>query len=100
MSSIEVISSGVEENTPLYNILMTKTLVPGQTPSYEICKDLYLYHPLGKKIIDAPISRAMNKRREIVVLEQPDFVVRRFDEKWDELQADYYIADCYRLSRI
>ena len=67
MSSIEVISSGVEENTPLYNILMTKTLVPGQTPSYEICKDLYLYHPLGKKIIDAPTSRAMNKRREIVV---------------------------------
>ena len=100
MSSIEIIGGGVPENTPLYNILMTNSLVPGEQPSYMVCKDLYLYHPLGKKIIDAPISRAMNKRREIVVLEQPDFVARRFNERWDALQSDYYIADCYRLSRI
>lgn len=93
-------SSGIDQGSPLYDIMMCQNIVPGEQPSYMVCKEIYLSHPLGKKIIDSPIARAMNKRREIVVLEQPDAVVQRFNEVWDDLQADYYVADCYRLSRI
>lgn len=93
-------TSGIDQGSPLYDIMMAQSIVPGEQPSYMVAKEIYVSHPLGKKIIDSPIARAMNKRREIVVLEQPDSVAQRFNEVWDELQADYYVADCYRLSRI
>jgi len=100
MSQINVIGSGLDETSPFYQILMTNSLTPGDEPSYQICKLLYLFHPLGKKVIDSPISRAMYRRREIIVKEAPESVIRRYEDVWDELQCDYYIADCYRLSRI
>ena len=66
------------QGSPLYQILMTQNLVPGEQPSYEVCKLLYVAHPLGKKIVDAPINKAMTKRREIVVTEQlTEKVVKR-----------------------
>lgn len=98
--STAVISDGFTNGSPLYNILNAQAIVPGEEPSYQICKDLYLYHPLGKKIIDAPINKAMAKRREIVVTEDmPEYVIKRFQEVWDELQIDHYVADNYRLAR-
>ena len=99
MAVVEL-TGGLDNGSPLYNIMLAQNIVPGEQPSYMVCKEIYTSHPLGKKIIDAPIARAMNKRREIVVLEQPDAVVERFNHVWDDLQADYYVADCYRLSRI
>ena len=99
MAVVEL-NGSLSEGSPLYNIMMCQSIVPGEQPSYMVCKELYTAHPLGKKIIDAPVARAMNKRREIVVLEAPDAVVEQFNNTWDRLQADYYIADCYRLSRI
>lgn len=80
---------------------MTQELVPGSQPSYEVCKDLYLYHPLGKKIVDAPVSKAMNKRRDILVTDDiSEQVAKRFNEVWDDMEIDTYIANCHRLSRI
>ena len=87
--------------SPLYQILMTQNLVPGEQPSYEVCKLLYIAHPLGKKIVDSPIAKAMSKRREIVVTDQlTEKVVTRFNEVWSEMLIDDYIANCARLARI
>lgn len=98
--AIVELTGGLSEGSPLYDIMMARDIIPGEQPGYMTCKTLYTSHPLAKKIIDAPVARAMNKRREIIVLEQPDAVVDRFNDIWDDLQADYYVADCYRLSRI
>ena len=70
-------SNGIEQGSPLYDIMMAQSIAPGEQPSYMVAKEIYISHPLGKKIIDAPISRAMNKRREIVVLEAPDAEIGR-----------------------
>jgi len=94
------VAGALNEGSPLYNIMMAQDIVPGEQPSYMVCKEIYTSHPLGKKIIDSPISRAMNKRREIIVLEAPDAVVDAFNHAWDRMHCDFYVADCYRLSRI
>lgn len=91
---------GMAEGSPLWQIMQASQIQPGSDPSYELCKLIYTNHPLGKRIVDSPIARAMYKPREIIVTEAPECVIERFKEVWDEVQADYYIADCERLSRI
>lgn len=101
MAEIDVYGGGaINENSPLLQILRASEISAGNTLSYELCKLIYLYHPLGKKTVDSPIARAMYKRREIVVKESPECVVERFNDVWEQVQADYYIADCERLARI
>lgn len=99
--STAYIAESFGQGSPLYQILMAQNLVPGESPSYEVCKLLYVAHPLGKKIVDAPISRAMVKRREIVVTEQlNEKVVKQFNDVWSTMLIDDVIANCARLSRI
>lgn len=102
MANVNVIGTGglVDQSNPLMRILLASEVEAGDTLSYQLCKDIYLYHPLGKKTVDSPIARAMYKRREIVVKESPDCVVEQFNRVWEDLQCDYYIADCERLARI
>lgn len=96
-----IISENLSESSPLYRILMAQELVPGSQPSYEICKDLYLFHPLGKKIVDAPVNKSMQKKRDILVTDDiSEEVVRRFNDVWSELKIDSYIANTHRLARI
>lgn len=42
-------------------------IVPGSAPSYELCKTIFAYHPLGAILATAPITRAMARGREINV---------------------------------
>lgn len=98
MSSITI--GGIQENSQLYNLMMASDIVPGQQPSYELCKLIYTLHPLGKKIVDAPIARSMARRREIVVLDAPECVIEKFNDVWDQLDIDVYIANVMRLARI
>lgn len=53
--------------TPLYDLLTHEAILPGSTPSYQICKVIFGYHPLGAILTDAPISRAMAKPRDIEI---------------------------------
>ena len=98
MSSIVV--GGMTQENPLYQFMIAQDIVPGAQPSYELCKLIYTNHPLGKKIVDAPISRSMARRREVVVLDAPECVIDRFNDVWDEINADLFIANTMRLARI
>jgi len=99
--STSFISDTFGDGSPLYQILNAQQLVPGEEPSYQVCKLLYVYHPLGKKIVDAPISKAMGKRRDIIITEDiSERLVKRYNEIWDSMAIDDYIANTYRLSRI
>jgi Protein of unknown function (DUF1073) len=46
---------------------MCEELVPGSVPSYELAKQIYAYHPLGAVLVDAPITRAQARLREIAI---------------------------------
>ena len=74
MSQITVSSSSL--GNAIQEILLCGDLQPGEEPSYQVCKLLYLYHPIGKKMVDAPIMMAQCQPRTINIQKGPEEKVR------------------------
>lgn len=93
--------TGSNLGTSLTQLLMSDEIVPGSDVSYELCKQIYLYHPLGKKMAEKPISIAMSQKRNISVPNSPEDIVKEaFDREWQAIGADKHIFNVMRTSRI
>jgi hypothetical protein len=87
--------------SPLQDIFDATEIVPGSAPSYALCKTIYSFHVLGKKMVDAPIAMAMSQAREISIPDGPeDRVKQAFLDEWSALSTDKHIANTFRLARI
>lgn len=85
----------------LTEFLMADEIVPGAEPSYQRCKNIYTFHPLGAKMTESPIKLAMNNPREIKIPNSPEDVVRdAFLAEWEKLGADKHIFNVMVQSRI
>jgi hypothetical protein len=85
----------------LDQLLTCAEIVPGDQPSYQICKTIYAYHPLGAKMVDAPITMAQAQQRQIAIPKGPEEVLKEaFLRQWEADKADYHISNLMRLSRI
>lgn len=85
----------------LTELLCADEIVPGDTPSYELCKIIYAYHTLGGKIAESPIAMAQSQDREISVPDSPGEMVRdEFVRVWKEMQTDEYIFNTATLARV
>jgi len=85
----------------LYSLLVAEDILPGDEPSYELCKLIYVAHPLGAKMIDGPIKMAMSQEREISIPGSPEERVRdAFRREWKKIGADGFISNTKRLSMI
>ena len=74
---------------------------PGSPAGYELCKLIYLYHPLGGKMVDRPIKLAMSESRTVRVPRGPEKRLREaFEREWEALKVDRIIANVARQSRI
>lgn len=99
MATINITSSAL--GTSLQQMLMSDEIVPGSDPSYQICKTIYAYHPLGKKMVDSPISMAQSQDRQITISNAPESRVREaFEKEWRKIHADEYIAQVAGIARI
>lgn len=97
----ETIIAGSKVNPSLMALLCAEDLAPGAEPSYQLCKTIYAYHPLGGKIVDSPIRIAMSQPRDIVISCGPEKLLRdAFRAKWNELGIDEKIAGLVRLGKI
>jgi hypothetical protein len=84
----------------LYDMLSAPDIIPGAPPSYQLCKNIYLFHPLGYKMTTTPVNMAQSQKREIAVANSPGTrVVDRFNEIWDEIGADAVINNVASLAR-
>lgn len=93
--------SGTPVGTQLQQILMGDDIQPGSDPSYQLCKTIYLYHPLGAKMVETPIKIAQSRPRQISIDGCPEQEVRdAFVVEWDALKADYYIRGASYQARI
>ena len=86
----------------LTKILDAEEIQPGTEVGYDLCKLLWMYHPLGGKLVEKPIDMAMCKPRQYNVDTDPDErVIRRFREVWermkinDKVKSFFYIKRCY-----
>jgi hypothetical protein len=98
-------------SSELLSILCAEDIVPGSVPSYQTCKTLYAYHPLGAKIVDTPIKLAQSQRRELSVSRGPDErLIEAFNKEWDQVggrnidgsdvSGDSIILNLMRVSRM
>lgn len=84
----------------LAQLLLADDIQPGDDPSYQLCKAIYSYHPLGKKLTDTPIALAQSEPREISVPVAPDRVREKFNQQWVDDGCDGHIFNLGSLSRI
>lgn len=100
LSTSEVLIGGGNLGSELVGMLMAGDIVPGAEPSYQLCKSIFLYHPLGQKMAESPVTMAQSQPRDITIQGAPDEVVQAFKSEWDRRGADLFIHDVKRLSRI
>ena len=102
MADIDVTGGyGSGITTPLMQILACDDIQPGSDPSYQLCKLIYLYHPLGGKMAESPVKMAQSRRRKISIPDSPEYIVKdAFDREWNRLKADELIAGAMTTARI
>lgn len=99
MASLSINGSAL--GSALQNLLMCDEIVPGSAPSYQICKEIYLYHPLGAKMAEAPIKMAQSQERIITIPKGPEErVVQAFKDEWNALGASDIILNTRAQSRV
>jgi hypothetical protein len=102
---MSLIRSSFLDATPLGNsleaIFLANDITPGDEVSYQICKQIFLWHPLGFKMVCGPLQLAMAEGRELNVPDSPgERVVEAFNEQWEEINADAYIFQTAAMSRV
>lgn len=101
MASFE--NTTIQIGSPVGNALMKilgGDIIPGTAPSYELCKEIYLFHPLGQKMAEAPVAMAQRQQRKITVPSAPDEVVKAFTDEWKALGANKTIRNGHTLKRV
>lgn len=88
----------------LMALLTAEDIQPGSAPSYELCKKIYAFHPLGAKMAEAPIEEAQSQERELSVPGAPeDELIQAFKEEWRSIGregADSIIRNHQALKRV
>jgi hypothetical protein len=68
---------------------------------YQTCKTIYLFHPLGGKMVDRPIKMAMNEPRTVHVAQSYSLEQRlrdAFEREWKAMGANQHIANAARIA--
>lgn len=99
MSELTVTGSSL--GTSLQRLLMSDQIEPGSEPSYQLCKETFIFHPLGRKMVEAPINVAMSQTREIAIQGLAgERAKKQFEDEWKALGVDKIIFNVKRQSRI
>lgn len=67
--------TGTDLDTPLAQLLTCEAIQPGSSAAYETCKVIYLFHPLGAKMVDTPIKMAQRQGRKVTIEDSPKTLV-------------------------
>jgi hypothetical protein len=93
--------SGSNLGNSLQTLLMADDLQAGDEPSYQLCKTIYVFHPLGLKMAEWPIRMAQSQEREVSVPKSPESRVKdAFNDAWKAFGADECIFQVASLARV
>lgn len=98
MATIQVSNNSL--GSTLQQLLEVDSIQPGSPPSYQICKTIYSFHPLGAKLVELPLKLAQSQRRDISIDTAPDMVRELFNEQWEKDNCDKHILNFCGLARI
>jgi|SRR5580765_2199636 len=101
MAQFEINTRCSELGNAFRNIMGAGDIEPGDQPSYQLCKEIYLFHPLGQKMAESPVKKAMAAGRNITVPGSPEErVVKAFNEEWEAIKAEEYIFQTACFARV
>lgn len=96
-----LVTGGSTLGNQLEAFLCCDEIVPGADSSYEICKTVYLFHPLGAKMAESPIKLAQSQAREITITWGAQEEIRdAFNEQWAKDDCDQHICSLATTARI
>lgn len=91
-------------SSTLMDMLLADAIVPGSPPSYQLCKKIFVEHPLGGKMAESPVKMAQSQEREITIADAPDDdLIEAFQREWKllgSIGADIIIRNLRTLSRV
>lgn len=97
----ELAISGSVLGTPLKDMLLADSIQPGSDTSYQLCKAIYTYHPLGAKMAEQPTKIAQSQGRELAIPLGPEDKLREaFQRQWVSDGHDRNILNVAALSRV
>lgn len=95
------ISVGNGLSSGLMDILLTDSIVPGASPSYEMCKTIYAYHPLGAKMAEKPVIMAQSQERQFSIANAPeDILIEQFKLTEVKLKVEQLVRNVATLARV
>jgi hypothetical protein len=101
MPSVPYSVVGTTPGNALQELLVAPDIIPGDVISYQTCKEIYLYHPLGARITEGPVSLALAQKRNIKVPDSPaEFCVSAFENEWKNIGGDFLVHNLLTVSRI
>lgn len=87
--------------TDLISMLSANSIQPGSEPSYQLCKTIFAYHPLGLVLAQAPCQMAQSQAREISIEGSPERELQEaFAKEWKSIKADKHIRHTATLARV
>lgn len=93
--------SGTSIGGGLMDILYSDDIKPGDSPSYNVCKTIYLYHPYGAKLAEGPCRLAQSQDREISIPNSPETALKEaFELEWKSLRCDFHILQADTIKSI
>ena len=93
--------SGTSIGSSLMDILYCDEIKPGDTPSYNLAKTIYLYHPFGAKLAEGPCKLAQSQKRIINIPGTPEeSLIEAFEREWKTLKCDFHILNADTIKSI
>jgi hypothetical protein len=93
--------NGSNAGSALMSMVNSDEIEPGSEPGYQLCKNIYLYHALGRKLAEVPVIIAQSQARIITVSDAPpNVVVKVFQDEYNKLNVDKVIFNVKRTSRV
>lgn len=85
----------------LMDLLAIDAIVPGSPPSYQVCKTIFVDHPLGGKMAESPVKLAQSQQREVSIPGSPEKELKEaFEKEWAAMKADQAIRNTATLARV
>jgi hypothetical protein len=99
MSNFATLSTSNLGNA-LQQLLVADDITVGDSPSYELCKLIYEFHPVGARMAESPVTTALINGRKIDVGDAPNLVTDAFKAESARLCAEAAVRKLLTTSRI
>jgi hypothetical protein len=84
----------------LKDFMLLSELTPGDEPSYQACKSVYVAHPVGAKMAETPVVMAQSQARKLSAPGAPSVAMQAFEDEFKFIGATEAIRQTKVMSRV